>query len=179
MLSSHLCWIRKSRTHGDVPMPETPGLMRQKHDDAALTFRTFHVGEVGVSTRHQLSRGNIDHSTWISQSGFRGSLSLEGNCIECSNIRNCGCAGTLCCTIHFVWQIWTWLKLQPLEFPQQTAKFSMFAVCQHGFRRSLGSTQFHRSKRWGREFLADDQSFGCHTNASATKKQNRPASETC
>ena len=85
-----------------LPMPETPGLMRQKHDDAALTFRSFHVGEGGVSMRHQLSRGNIDHFTWISQSGFRGSLSFERNCIECPSIGNCGCAGTLCCTIHFV-----------------------------------------------------------------------------
>ena len=34
-------------------MPETPGLMCQKHDDAAWTFRTFHVGEGGVSIRHQ------------------------------------------------------------------------------------------------------------------------------
>ena len=89
------------------PMPETPGLMRQQHDDAALIFRSFYVGEGGVSIRHQLSRGHIDHSTWISQSGFRGSLSFERNCIECSSIGNCGCTGTLCCTIYFVCQIWT------------------------------------------------------------------------
>ena len=83
----------------EFPIPETPGLMRQEHDDAALTLRTFHVGERGVSIRHQLSRGNIDHSAWISQGGFRGSLSFERNCIEYSSIGNRGCARTLCCTI--------------------------------------------------------------------------------
>ena len=98
------------------PMPETPGLMLQKHDDTALALRTFHNGKRGISIRHQLSRGNIDYSSWISQDGFRGSLGLERNYIERWTICDRGCTETLCGTIHFVWQIWTWLKLQPKEF---------------------------------------------------------------
>ena len=58
-------------------MPETPGFMRQKYDNTALTLRTFHVGKRGISICHQLSRGHIDHSSWIPQGSYRGSLRLE------------------------------------------------------------------------------------------------------
>ena len=61
-------------------MPDTPGFMRQKYDDTALTLRTVHVGKRGISICHQVGRGHIDHSSWIHQGGFRGSLSLDSNC---------------------------------------------------------------------------------------------------
>ena len=83
-------------------MPETPGFMRQKCDDTALTLRTVHVGKTGISICRQLGRGHIDHSSWLSQDGFRGSLGLERNCIERSSICNRGSTGALCGTIHFI-----------------------------------------------------------------------------